>query len=122
MLVTFRENDQRDKAMAIGIYCITLGTYMNRLDRVEKFRVGLNSENMSRNSQELPNYSSRSNSYHICLCRAARSVGGVWTTMNNNLLILFRIHPVFNSSESHNIYITKNFQPSTSELDIPLGY
>ena len=71
MLVIFRENDQRDKAMAIGIYCITLGTYMNRLDRVEKFRVGLNSENMSRNSQELPNYSSRSNSYHICLCRAA---------------------------------------------------
>ena len=55
MLVTFRENEQRDKAMAIGIYCITLGTYMNRLDRVEKFRVGLNSENMSRNSQELPN-------------------------------------------------------------------
>ena len=77
MLVTFRENDQRDKAMAIGIYCITLGTYMNQLDGVNvdawevKFRVGLNSENMSRNSQELPNYSSRSNSYHICLCRAA---------------------------------------------------
>ena len=70
MLVTFRENDQRDKAMAIGIYRITLGTYMNQLDRVEKFRVGLNSENMSRNSQGLPNYSSRSNSYHICLCRA----------------------------------------------------
>ena len=32
MLVTFRGNDQRDKA--VGIYCIILGTYMNQLDGV----------------------------------------------------------------------------------------